>query len=413
MGLIDDAEVERLRNVFEVIAPVLNERQLRTWAAAEALALGRGGIPALMTATGMGKRTIWTGTQEVRSGIHAEAPERVRGPGAGRPRKVDLDPDLMADLAFLVDPVTRGDPMSPLLWSSKSTETLAELLRELGHDVSHDTVGRLLSQMGYSLQSTRKTKEGGDHPDRDEQFQHINALVEDFQARGQPVISVDTKKKELVGDFKNAGREWQPKGEPEEVNVYDFISDAVGKAIPYGVYDVTRNTGWVSVGIDHDTSEFASNAIRQWWRVMGSKVYGDATELLIVADGGGSNSVRTRLWKVALQEFADFTGLRISVTHLPPGTSKWNKIEHRMFCHITQNWRGRPLTSYEVVVNLIANTTTRSGLRIRASLDKRQYPIGKKVTDAQMALINLERDEFHGEWNYQITPQQLSLNRIR
>jgi len=413
MGLIEEAQVERLRQVFETIAPLLNERQRRIWAAAEALSLGRGGIPAVMAATGMGKRTIWTGTQEIRAGHHADAPGRIRGPGGGRPRKQDEDPDLLVDLDLLVDPATRGDPISPLRWSSKSTEKLAEMLRDLGHDVSHDTVARLLAQQGYSLQAPRKTKEGRQHVDRDAQFEHINEQTKAFQKRGQPVISVDTKKKELVGGFKNGGREWQPKGQPEQVNVYDFLSDAVGKAIPYGIYDVAANMGWVNVGIDHDTSEFATNSIMQWWRQMGCKVYSDASELMIVADGGGSNGVRTRLWKVALQELADRTGLRISVSHLPPGTSKWNKIEHRMFCHITQNWRGRPLTSHEVVVNLIANTTTRSGLRISASLDRREYPTGKKVTYEQMASLNIERNDFRGEWNYKISPRQLKLVGIQ
>lgn len=366
-----------------------------------------------MAATGMGKRTIWTGTQEIRSGGHAQAPERVRGPGGGRPRKEDQDPDLLVDLDLLVDPATRGDPMSPLRWSSKSTEKLAELLRELGHDISHDTVGRLLALQGYSLQAPRKTQEGGQHEDRDAQFEHINGQAKAFQERGQPVISVDTKKKELVGVFKNGGREWQSKGEPEQVNVYDFLSDAVGKAIPYGVYDIVENTGWVNVGIDHDTSEFAANSILQWWQEMACRVYPDASELMIVADGGGSNGVRARLWKVALQKLADQTGLRISVCHLPPGTSKWNKIEHRMFCHITQNWRGRPLISYEVIVNLIANTTTRSGLRIGASLDERKYPTGKKVTDEEMASLNIERDDFHSEWNYRVSPRQLTLVGIQ
>ena len=408
MALINEAEIQRIRSVYTMVAPLFNERQKRTWAAAEALALGRGGIPALMRATGMGKRTIWTGMEEIRSGDHAEAPERVRAVGAGRPKKEAVDPELLVDLDMLVDPATRGDPVSPLRWTSKSTEKLADLLRELGHDVGRETVARLLVDSGYSLQSTRKTKEGGDHPDRDAQFENISTEVREFQARSQPVVSVDTKKKELVGEFKNAGREWQPKGEPEQVKVYDFLSQAVGKAIPYGIYDVALNIGWVNVGIDHDTAEFACNSVHQWWREMGSKQYPDANELLIVADGGGSNGTRCRLWKIALQDLADKTGLMISVSHLPPGTSKWNKIEHRMFCHITQNWRGRPLTSYETVINLIANTTTRTGLKLGASLDTKTYPTGKKVTDDEMAKLQIERADFHGEWNYRITPHRLS-----
>lgn len=391
--------------MFEAVGPLLNERQRRIWAAAEALALGRGGIPALMEATGMGKRTIWTGTQEIRAGTHLRAPGRVRSEGGGRPRKTDQDPELLADLELLLDPATRGDPMSPLRWSSKSTEKLAALLRDLGHDISRDTVRRLLIEQGYSLQSLRKTKEGGTHEDRDAQFEHINERTKDFQSRGQPVISVDTKKKELVGAFKNGGREWQPKGEPEEVNVYDFLSDAVGKAIPYGVYDIAENKGWVNVGVDHDTSDFAANSINEWWKQMGSLAYPEATELMIVADGGGSNGVRTRLWKAALNKLADETRLRIEVHHLPPGTSKWNKIEHRMFSHITQNWRGRPLTSFEAIVNLIAHTTTSTGLEIGASLDEREYPTGRKVTDEEMAGLSIEPSTFHGEWNYSISPR--------
>jgi Rhodopirellula transposase DDE domain len=307
-------------------------------------------------------------------------------------------------LELLVDPATRGDPMSPLRWTCKSTTRLAEELTRQGHPVSPSTVGRLLRAAGYSLQSNRKTKEGGGHPDRDAQFEHINATVKAFQRRGQPVISVDTKKKELVGEFKNGGREWQPSGQPEEVLVHDFMDKELGKAIPYGVYDVTGNQGWVSVGIDHDTARFATEAIHRWWKKMGSRRYRGADRLLITADGGGSNGSRCRLWKVALQELAVKLGMTLHVCHFPPGTSKWNKIEHRMFCHITQNWRGRPLVSHEVIISLISNTATDQGLAIQAELDRGSYPTGIKVTDEQLAAVNMTPDAFHGEWNYSIQP---------
>jgi hypothetical protein len=304
----------------------------------------------------------------------------------------------------LVDPVTRGDPQSPLRWTCKSTTQLASELTRQGHPVSPSTVGRLLKAAGYSLQSNRKTKEGGKHPDRNAQFEHINATVQAFQKRGQPVISVDTKKKELVGNFKNGGREWHPKGEPEEVRVHDFMDKKLGKAIPYGVYDVTENEGWVSVGMDHDTARFAAEAIRRWWKRMGAKRHRGATELLITADGGGSNSSRSRLWKVALQDLATWLGMPIHVCHFPPGTSKWNKIEHRMFSHITQNWRSRPLVSHEVIINLIANTTTDQGLKIHAELDTAIYPLRIKVTDEELDTVNINRHKFHGDWNYSIRP---------
>src|SRR4051794_2370034 len=312
--------------------------------------------------------------------------------------------DWQRPLERLVDPATRGDPMSPLRWACKSTAQLAGELTRQGHPVSPRTVGRLLKADGYSLQGNRKTKEGGDHPDRNAQFEHINATVTKFQRRGQPVISIDTKKKELVGEFKNGGREWQPQGEPEEVRVHDFLDKDLGKAIPYGVYDIGENQGWVSVGIDHDTARFATEAIRRWWSKMGAKRYPGAKALLITADGGGSNGSRCRLWKVALQDLAARLELPIHVCHFPPGTSKWNKIEHRMFCHITQNWRGRPLVSHEVIIHLIANTATQTGLKIRAELDDGTYPTGIKVTDEELAAVNLKRDKFHGEWNYSILP---------
>jgi hypothetical protein len=331
---------------------------------------------------------------------------RLRKPGAGRKRATDADPGLAAALQRLVDPVTRGDPQSPLRWTCKSTTRLAGELTRQGHPVSPRTVGRLLKASGYSLQGNRKAKEGANHPDRNAQFEHINATVVDFQKRGQPVISVDAKKKELVGEFRNGGREWQPKGEPVEVLVHDFLDKELGKAIPYGIYDLTENQGWVSVGIDHDTARFAAEAIHRWWKKMGSKRHRGANELLIMADGGGSNGSRSRLWKVALQDLANRLGMTIHVCHFPPGTSKWNKIEHRMFCHITQNWRGRPLVSHDVVINLIANTATAQGLKIRAELDTASYPTGVKVSDQALAAVRLKPGAFHGEWNYSIGPNR-------
>jgi hypothetical protein len=309
-------------------------------------------------------------------------------------------------LERLVNPATRGDPLSPLRWTCKSTRKLAEELQHRGHDVSHQTVALLLQAAGYSLQSNRKTRDGGSHPDRNAQFEFINTRVLTFQRRGQPVVSVDTKKKELIGDFKNNGEEWQPEGQPEEVRAKDFLDKKLGKAIPYGVYDQTLNKGWVSVGIDHDTAEFATETIRRWWNEMGRPTYRTAKELLITADGGGSNGTRNRLWKVCLQHLADETKLRVGVGHFPPGTSKWNKIEHRMFCHITQNWRGRPLTSREVVVNLIGNTRTRTGLEIHSELDESAYQTAIKVTDVELAAVRLKKDRFHGEWNYTILPRK-------
>jgi hypothetical protein len=334
-----------------------------------------------------------------------EAVGRQRRPGGGRKPLTEHDPTLLRDLEALVEPTTRGDPQSGLRWTCKSLRKLAEELGQQGHRVSARKVGELLHQLDYSLQANRKTEEGRDHPDRDAQFAHINQLAFDFQERGQPVVSVDTKKKEMVGNFKNAGQEWQPKGQPERVFTHDFPSQAQGKAIPYGIYDVGQNAGWVSVGTDHDTAEFAVATLTAWWKQMGIHAYPDATELLITADGGGSNGNRCRLWKVALQRFADETGLRVSVCHLPPGTSKWNKIEHRLFSHITQNWRGRPLISHEVVVSLIENTTTRAGLRVRAALDTAHYPTHKQVSDDELSDVYLSRDSFHGEWNYSVLPR--------
>ncbi len=385
----------------------MDERLRRQWAAAEAKAYGWGGIQAVSVATGLSMTTIRKGMDEL-SEREAQPErafsERVRKAGGGRKRQTEVDPGLQAALERLIEPATRGDPQSPLRWTCKSTPQLAHELTKQGHPVSVSTVGRLLIAAGYSLQSNRKTKEGTAHPDRNAQFEHISATVQAFQARGQPAISVDTKKKELVGEFRNAGHEWHPRGEPVEVLVHDFMDKDLGKAIPYGVYDLTVNQGWVSVGTDHDTARFATETIRRWWCQMGLEHYYLARELLITADGGGSNSSRGRLWKVALQELATYLEFPIQVCHFPPGTSKWNKIEHRMFCHITQNWRGQPLVSLEAILNLIAATSTQQGLRIRTELDAGLYPTGIKVTDAELATVNLRRADFHGDWNYQILP---------
>jgi hypothetical protein len=399
-----------IRQKFELLRPVMTERMRRQWAASEALALPRGGLTLVVQATGMSRTTLWAGVRELRNPSDLPPaprdPRRCRRPGGGRHLVEVDDPRLLEDLERLVNPATRGDPMSPLRWTCKSTRTLAEELQRQGHDVSHQTVALLLQAAGYRLQSNRKTREGGSHPDRDAQFEHINARVVALQRRGQPVVSVDTKKKELIGDFKNNGAEWQPGGQPEEVRAKDFPDKRLGKAIPYGVYDQTLNQGWVSVGIDHDTAEFATETIRRWWDEMGRPTYRAAKELLITADGGGSNGTRNRLWKVCLQRLADETGLLVGVCHFPPGTSKWNKIEHRMFCHITQNWRGRPLTSREVVVNLIGNTRTKTGLVIHSELDEGAYQTAIKVTDAELAAVRLKKDRFHGEWNYTILPRK-------
>jgi len=397
---------EMLATKYKSLSPVLDERALRWWAASEAQALGRGGITAVSVATGMARETIRNGCAELGQ---EEPGERLRRRGGGRKRLRDKDPGLMTALEKLVDPVTRGDPRSPLRWTCKSADTLAKTLREEGHEVSASTVGRLLWEMGYSLQSVQKTKEGAQQPDRDAQFEHINGMAEDFQRRGEPVVSVDTKKKELVGEFKNAGREQQPAGRPESALVHDFPSDAVGKAIPYGVFDTARNEAWVSVGNDHDTPSFAVDAIRQWWRTMGRRAYPSATELLVTADAGGSNGYRLRVWKTELQRFADSTGLRIHVCHFPPGTSKWNKIEHRLFCQITRNWRGRPLTSFDTIVSLIGATRTESGLRVKAGLNEEKYPTGVTVSDADMAELNIERSDFHGDWNYALIARKRSI----
>lgn len=403
----DFMAIHRIESRYGVLVAVMDERLRRQWAAAEAQTYGWGGIRAVSRATGLSPNTVAKGLAELEA--RTAAPQqpfdaRVRKPGAGRKRATGADPELVGALERLVDPMTRGDPQSPLRWTCKSTVQLARELTRQGHGVSPHTVGRLLKAAGYSLQSNRKTREGSAHPDRNAQFVHLNATVMRFQDRGQPVISVDTKKKELVGLFKNGGREWQPHGEPEEVQVYDFLDRQLGKAIPYGVYDLTENQGWVSVGIDHDTARFATEAIRRWWKKMGAKRYRSARELLITADGGGSNGSRCRLWKVALQTLVNQLGIPIHVCHFPPGTSKWNKIEHRMFCHITQNWRGRPLVSHDVIINLIANTATTEGLTIKAALDPGRYPTGIKVTAQELAAVNLTPAPFHGDWNYCILP---------
>ena len=405
----DATVVQGIESRYGALSSLMDERMRRQWAAAEAKSLGWGGVLAVSYATGISRNTIARGLAElkVRKGKRNVAPStRLRKPGGGRKRAIDTDPELTAALERLVDAGTRGDPQSPLRWTCKSTTQLAKELTRQGHPISPKTVGRLLRAVGYSLQGNRKTKEGSQHPDRNAQFEHINARVIAFQRRAQPVISVDTKKKELIGNFKNSGREWHPQGEPDEVRVHDFMDKQLGKAIPYGVYDVTENQGWVSVGIDHDTAHFAAEAIRRWWKKMGAKRHPQARELLITADGGGSNGSRSRLWKVALQNLANQLEMSLCVCHFPPGTSKWNKIEHRMFCHITQNWRGRPLVSHEVIVNLIANTATAQGLRIKAELDHRKYPTGIKVSDEQLATVQLKRSRFHGEWNYTIVPSR-------
>jgi hypothetical protein len=403
----DALVIERIRRKFRSLAPMLDERSRRQWAATEALELAWGGVSSVATATGLSRTTIVAGIADLRRQAEGAAPTLgIRRPGGGRKHLVDTDLELWGAVDALIDPMTRGDPESPLRWTCKSTRRLAEELCRQRHPISDRTVAKVLVEMGYSLQANRKTREGDTHPDRNAQFEYINTQVRQLQKRGQPVVSVDTKKKELIGDFKNSGQEWQPQGQPEEVRVHDFQDPTLGKAIPYGVYDVTNNQGWVSVGIDHDTAHFAARTIGCWWEDMGSRRFPRAQELLITADGGGSNSSRSRLWKVALQELADALGLRLRVCHFPPGTSKWNKIEHRLFSFITKNWRGRPLVSHQAVVNLIASTTTTTGLIVRAALDKHKYDTGLKVTDAQMANLNLTPADFHGEWNYSITPRR-------
>jgi hypothetical protein len=401
------AEQETIRQKYQLLRPVMDERLRRLWAAAEAQALGHGGIAQVAAATGLSRQTIAAGLRELHPDPpppRAAPPGRIRRPGGGRLPLTALDPTLPADLEALVEPTSRGDPMSPLRWTCKSTAKLAAELQRQGHRISARKVAQLLHELKYSLQGNRKTQEGAAHPDRDAQFRHLNAQAEAFQQRGQPVVSVDAKKRELVGEFKNGGREWQPQGHPETVRVHDFKDQERGHAIPYGVYDLAAHQGWVSVGTDHNTAAFAVETLRRWWQQMGAVAYPAASELLVTADGGGSNHCQSRLWKVGLQQLADETGLRITVGHFPPGTSKWNKIEHRLFAWISQNWRGRPLVSHEAIVNLIANTTTETGLQIRAELDPNRYPTGLKVSNEAMARVQLERAAFHGEWNYTVIP---------
>ena len=396
-------EIDAIGQRFKVLAPVLDERTRRLVAAAEALAIGWGGTVAVSRATGVSRRAIREGMTELQGAPRPTA-SRIRRPGGGRKKTVEKDATLRGDLERLVEPLSRGDPESPLRWTCKSVRKLAEELNRQGHRTSAHLVADLLHDLGYSLQANRKSREGDSHPDRNDQFEQINRTVEAYLASGDPVISVDTKKKELVGDFKNGGREWRPQGDPDLVRVHDFVIDELGRVNPYGVYDITHNEGWVSVGTDHDTATFAVESIRRWWQSMGVAKYEKAQRLLITADGGGSNGSRVRLWKVELQKLANETGLAIRVCHLPPGTSKWNKIEHRLFSFISQNWRGKPLVSHEVVVNLIAATTTQTGLHVRCGLDRSAYPPGQKVSDEDLAQVNIQREDFHGEWNYTVLP---------
>jgi transposase len=402
---------ELINRKYRALSARLNEATLRLWLATEAQALGRRGVTIVARATGISRTTIYAGLKELHTAEETSNSARhldhIRAKGGGRKKLTTKDKTLLDDLQALVAPTTRGDPQSPLRWTSKSASRLAQELKKQGHKVSRRTICSLLAQLGYSLQSVRKTREGGDHPDRDAQFHHIASEVLQYQTDGDPVISVDAKKKELIGDFKNAGKEWQPQGQPEEVRVYDFVDPKLGKVAPYGVYDLTANQGWVSVGIDHDTAEFAVETIRRWWREMGSPLYPLAHRLLITADCGGSNGYRIRLWRVELQKLADELRITIQVCHFPPGTSKWNKIEHRMFCHITQNWRGRPLLSREVVVNLIGNTTTTAGLQIHAEVDENSYATGIKISTKELDKLMIKRDDFHGEWNYKIVPRTI------
>jgi transposase len=395
-----------VRRRFADVEAVLNERQRRLWAAAEAKAAGYGGVSMVARATGISRRAIHVGLHELADETESLLPMRIRRPGGGRKRLTVLQPGLKEALEALVEPTARGDPQSPLRWTCKGVRRLAGELQQRGFRIGRQKVADLLHELGYSLQANRKTREGASHPDRNAQFEYINRRVKQFQRQQQPVISVDTKKKELVGNFRNSGREWRPHGRPLEVQVHDFQDADLGKAIPYGVFDLTHNEAWVSVGIDHDTAEFAVETIRRWWRKMGQHRFPQATQLLVTADSGGSNSARCRLWKVALQRFADETGLKVTVTHFPPGTSKWNKIEHRLFCHITHNWRGQPLLTREIIVQLIGRTTTRAGLKVKAALDPRKYPKGIKVADHDLQHVCIQSAAFHGDWNYTISPRK-------
>ena len=400
--MADAADLIRQR--FEALDPVLDEQARRRFAAAEANALGRGGVTLVSNVTGIARSTINRGIAEIAQNRSAGV-GRVRRPGGGRKSKTQEDPTLLVDLQKLLEASTRGDPMSPLLWTSKSLDKLCAALSDMGHEVCPNVVAKLLRKLGYSLQSNRKTREGSKHPDRDAQFQYLDARMKEHVSEQSPVISVDTKKKELVGDFKNGGRELRLKASPEQVRVHDFIDPELGRAVPYGIYDIADNKGWVSVGVDHDTAAFAVNTIRTWWRTMGRARYPAAKRLMITADGGGSNGARVRLWKIELQKLVDEIGIPVTVCHLPPGTSKWNKIEHRLFSFITKNWRGKPLVSHQAIVQLIGATTTAKGLEVRAELDTNTYPAGVKVSDAEMATLAIERHDFHGEWNYTLRPR--------
>lgn len=395
---------EQMKRMYELLRPVLDERTRRLVPAAMALASGHGGIAKAARATGVSRRAVAAGIRELK---HPQplAGKRTRRAGGGRKPLTARDTTVRGDLERLVDPVTRGHPQSPLRWTCKSVRRLSEELRRQGHRICPQKVADLLHDMDYSLQANRKTREGADHPDRNAQFEHINEKVKAFLAAGWPAISVDTKKKELVGPFKNTGRQWRPAGSAEKVKVHDFLIKELGRASPYGIYDIGQNLGWVNVGTDHDTAEFAVESIRRWWYAMGHYLYEDVPQLLIVADGGGSNGARLRLWKVELQQLADEIGLEISVCHLPPGTSKWNKIEHRLFSHITMNWQGQPLVSHEVIINLIAATTSKGGLHVHCRLDTNHYAAGIKVPDQEMAQLNIKRDDFHGDWNYSLLPR--------
>jgi transposase len=397
---------EMISTKYNLLKPFLDEKSKRLFAAAEALSIGTGNISIVSRATGISENTIKKGCNELESG-KSLSDDKIRAPGGGRKKSVDKDPTLLSDLEALIEPTSRGDPESPLRWTCKSLRNLAGELQNIGHKVSHSRVADMLHMLGYSLQANKKTIEGTEHPDRDKQFEHINEKCKLFQGEHQPVISVDTKKKELIGNFKNVGRELRPKKDPILVNVYDFKDKELGKVNPYGVYDITNNKGWVNVGIDHDTASFAVESILRWWNLMGCKSYPNAKKLLITADCGGSNGSRVRLWKTELQKLTDEIGLEVSVCHFPPGTSKWNKIEHRLFSQITLNWRGKPLTSYEVVVNLIAATTNSKGLEVKCMLDTNKYPTGIKIEKKQVEELGIIHDEFHGEWNYTFKPKNM------
>lgn len=400
---------EAISKKYNLLKPFLNEKSKRLYAAAEAISLGN--ISLVSRAMNISEETIQKGCNELESGASL-SDDKIRVPGGGRKKVVDKDPTVVSDLETLIEPTSRGDPESPLRWTSKSTRKLSEELKKMGHKVSHSRVADILRMLGYSLQANKKTIEGTSHPDRDQQFNYINEKCKAFQEEGQPAISVDAKKKESIGNFKNNGKELCPIKEPINVNVYDFKDKELGKANPYGVYDIFSNEGWVSVGLDNDTASFAVETIRRWWNLMGCKVYPEAKKLMITADCGGSNGYRVRLWKVEMQKLADETGLEISVCHFPPGTSKWNKIEHRLFSYITLNWRGKPLTSYEVIVNLIAATTTSKGLKVKCMLDENEYPKGIKITKEEVEELGIIRDEFHGEWNYTFEPRKKDVTEV-